>query len=70
MTYLVLFLKLPVGLVDQLHQVNVGDIQFQVAGTGFGSLHQILGQILKAVGLLFEDIQVTLYFFILDLFPL
>ena len=63
-------LELPVGLPNQLYHINILNIQLQIAGTGLRSFHQILCQILQALGFLIQNLQITLNFGILDIFPL
>ena len=59
------FLKFAVGLMHQLNQVNIRDLQLDIAGAGLGGFHQIFGQRLKALGFLLQDLQVAENFFIL-----
>ena len=62
-------LEFAVGLVNQFDKVQTADLQLQIPGAGFGSLHQILRQIFQTVGFLLQHVQITQDFFILDIFP-
>ena len=70
MTDGVFFLKFTIGLLDQLHDVDIGHIQLDISGAGPGGLHQILGQRLKALGFLVQDLKIFLDRGILGLFAL
>ena len=58
------------GLLDQLHQVDIGNVQLDVAGAGSGGFYQILRQRFQSLGLLIQDLQILLNRRILDIFPL
>ena len=50
------FFKFPVGLIDQLNKVDIGQLNLLIPGTGLGGFDKILGQSLKPLGLLFQNL--------------
>jgi len=59
-----------VRLVNQFNKVQPANLQLHISRAGFGGLYQIFRQIFQTEGFLFQHIQITQDFLILNMFPL